>query len=200
MQSDLVSTSALAPDGVADRPPMDPASGMRRVKLKPHETKDLSYQRYISDPSVSEEIEAKVRRLRHGAIDQCIVRPIKAAFAYAWRLARSKRKPVVLMSPDTVIEVKIARGQTRSFKNARGFEIRVDVGCLWITQHHDAADYVLNAGETFRVTRDGATLACAVTSSAVQLAYVPVKRPTPEAISDARPSMFPRMLAVTLSH
>lgn len=67
----------------------------------------------------------------------------------------------------TSVEFAAARGiglPNRSVlrvHNARGKEIRVEHGCAWITQDGDVRDIVLNAGETFRMDRDGKALVMA---------------------------------------
>ena len=58
-----------------------------------------------------------------------------------------------------VIETTIPRGRTLRIHDGKGFDLAVVAGCLWVTQEGDTADTVLDAGETFRVRRDGVTFA-----------------------------------------
>lgn len=146
---------------------------------------NLSYQRYIADPSLRAAIDAEACRLRHEAVDRYIVRPVKAALKRGWHLARRTRKAAPALSRAAVVEATIAKRHTRRFEDATGFVIRVDWGCVWITQHCDSADYVLNAGETFRITRDGPTLVHALTTASVHAEYVPAISPPGLAFGDA---------------
>jgi hypothetical protein len=57
-----------------------------------------------------------------------------------------------------VIETTIPRGRTLRIRDGKGFDLQVAAGCLWVTQQGDTTDHVLEAGESFRVTRDGDTL------------------------------------------
>jgi hypothetical protein len=56
------------------------------------------------------------------------------------------------------IDTTIPRGRTLRIRDGKGFDLQVAAGCLWVTQHGDTSDHVLEAGESFRVTRDGDTL------------------------------------------
>ena len=57
-----------------------------------------------------------------------------------------------------VMETTIPRGRTLRIQDGKGFDLEVVAGCLWITQDGDTEDTVLDAGETFRVSRNGVTL------------------------------------------
>jgi len=57
-----------------------------------------------------------------------------------------------------VMETTIRRGRTLRIRDGKGLDLEVAAGCLWVTQEGDTADTVLDAGETFRVTRHGETL------------------------------------------
>jgi hypothetical protein len=57
-----------------------------------------------------------------------------------------------------VMETTIPRGRTLRIRDGKGLDLKVVAGCLWVTQEGDTEDTVLDAGETFRVSRDGATL------------------------------------------
>jgi hypothetical protein len=70
-----------------------------------------------------------------------------------------------------VLETTIPKGCILRFEDAEGSDIRVASGCLWITQQDDTADYVLNPSQTFRVSRNGTTLAHALQSVSLHIAY-----------------------------
>jgi hypothetical protein len=52
----------------------------------------------------------------------------------------------------------LARGTTLTLEDARGALVRCLRGRLWITQERDQKDYVVDAGGTFRIDRDGPTV------------------------------------------
>jgi hypothetical protein len=70
-----------------------------------------------------------------------------------------------------VMETTIPRGRTLRIRDGKGFDLKVVAGCLWVTQDGDTADTVLDAGETFRVGRDGATLMHAFKEVRVRIGY-----------------------------
>jgi hypothetical protein len=53
--------------------------------------------------------------------------------------------------------------------NGRGWKIHVREGELWLTQHRDARDHVVRAGESFTLDRDGTAIACAMRPSVITL-------------------------------
>jgi hypothetical protein len=65
--------------------------------------------------------------------------------------------------------MQLARGAFARVGGARGMLVRVHQGELWITQEGDPRDYVVGAGQSFRVGRHGVVLACALRSSTVSL-------------------------------
>jgi hypothetical protein len=69
-----------------------------------------------------------------------------------------------------MMETKIPQGRTLHIQDCRSFELKVVAGCLWVTQEHDREDRVLGAGETFRVTRNGLTLAHAFEDVRLEIA------------------------------
>jgi hypothetical protein len=69
-----------------------------------------------------------------------------------------------------MMETTIPQGRTLHVRDGKHFELKVVAGCLWVTEEHDANDTVLDAGETFRVTRDGLTLAHACKDVRLQIA------------------------------
>lgn len=54
--------------------------------------------------------------------------------------------------------INIARGCLIRIEDARDMQVRVDKGALWITQERDTRDVMLQAGDSFRLDRDGAAL------------------------------------------
>jgi hypothetical protein len=69
-----------------------------------------------------------------------------------------------------MMETTIPQGRTVHIQDGKSFELKVVAGCLWITQENDTEDKVLEAGETFRVTRNGLTLAHACKDVRLQIA------------------------------
>lgn len=64
---------------------------------------------------------------------------------------------------------QMVRGELLKISDGLGCEIRVRQGRLWITQHHDTADYVVEAGGSFRINRPGVTLVAAMKASTIDL-------------------------------
>jgi hypothetical protein len=69
-----------------------------------------------------------------------------------------------------MMETTIPQGRTLRILDGKNFELKVVAGCLWVTQDQDREDKVIDAGETFRVTRDGLTLAHACKEVRLQIA------------------------------
>lgn len=61
-----------------------------------------------------------------------------------------------LMTDD--LQATLRNGQTLCLHDALGMEIRVREGSLWLTQERDAQDYVITAGGSFRIDRQGAVV------------------------------------------
>jgi Protein of unknown function (DUF2917) len=74
------------------------------------------------------------------------------------------------MERNNMMETTIPQGRTLHIQDGKSFELKVVAGCLWITQENDTEDKVLEAGETFRVTRNGLTLAHACKEVRLQIA------------------------------
>ena len=70
-----------------------------------------------------------------------------------------------------VMETTIPRGRTLRIQDGKGFDLEAVAGCLWVTQEGDTADAVLDAGETFRVSRDGSTLVHAFKEVRLRIGY-----------------------------
>lgn len=64
---------------------------------------------------------------------------------------------------------RLLRGELLRVSDGPGCEVRVRAGCVWITQHHDNADYIVKAGGTFRIDRLGTTLVTAMADAALDL-------------------------------
>jgi hypothetical protein len=61
------------------------------------------------------------------------------------------------------------RGETLGLQDARGTEVGVAAGDVWLTQPRDAVDYVLRPGERTCVRRRGKVLIYAFKDSKVEL-------------------------------
>jgi DUF2917 family protein len=61
----------------------------------------------------------------------------------------------------TLTATGLTRGSVMRIENARGKQVRVERGALWITQEGDTNDVVVESGQTFRFDRDGLALASA---------------------------------------
>ncbi len=64
---------------------------------------------------------------------------------------------------------KLMRGEFLRISEGLGCEVRVREGRVWITQHNDTADYVVEAGGSFRIDRPGLTLVSAMKASTIEL-------------------------------
>jgi hypothetical protein len=113
---------------------------------------DLSHQHRVEDPSVLETAFQHVLRR-------------------VWWRRPARRTTVLTLSNGTAMETRVHRGDTLCIDDARGFEIRLLSGCLWITQQDDSSDYMLDGRGVFRVQRNGTTLAHAVRDASVQVTY-----------------------------
>jgi hypothetical protein len=150
------------------------------------------YQRYLRDPAVREEIEATVRELRAATFDQYLFQPILRLLRRTLRLGRGQPRtppsPALALSRGGAIQATLCRGESLRVDDALGYEVRLIEGCLWITQDLDSSDYVLGAGQTFRISRNGATLAQAMEGASLQIAYrAEANRPGRPASAPARP-------------
>jgi hypothetical protein len=68
------------------------------------------------------------------------------------------------------LETTIPQGRTLRIQDGKGVELEVVAGCLWITQDEDTDDKVVEAGESFHVSRNGLTLAHAAKEVRVRIA------------------------------
>jgi len=69
----------------------------------------------------------------------------------------------------SIRSLALARGAMHRIVNGRGWQIQVAEGELWLTQDHDSRDYLLRAGESFTVERDGMTIVCAMRPAVITL-------------------------------
>jgi hypothetical protein len=65
--------------------------------------------------------------------------------------------------------VTVPRGGFLRIDDASGTEIHVHEGLVWLTQHHDRKDRFLEAGDRFRLDRDGRTIAQAFSEATITL-------------------------------
>lgn len=65
--------------------------------------------------------------------------------------------------------IGVPRGSLLRIDGGAGVLVHVMEGELWLTQEGSQKDHVLGAGQTFRIDRDGATLAHAFQRSLVSL-------------------------------
>jgi hypothetical protein len=68
--------------------------------------------------------------------------------------------------------IGLTRGSVMRIENGRGRRIEVQHGTLWITQDGDIGDVVIEAGEAFRLNRDGTALLTATGGCALTLITV----------------------------
>jgi hypothetical protein len=67
------------------------------------------------------------------------------------------------------ITLALARGDMLSLDDARGVEISVQRGALWVTQERSRADHFVGPGARFTVSRRGRTVVEALERGLVQL-------------------------------
>jgi hypothetical protein len=89
------------------------------------------------------------------------------------RRSEKRRSAMNLMTDD--LQATLRNGQTLCLHDALGMEIRVREGSLWLTQDRDAKDYVITAGGSFRIDRQGAVVLTACNS--VRLDLLPCRAP-----------------------
>jgi hypothetical protein len=79
---------------------------------------------------------------------------------------------------------KLMRGEMLRITEGLGCEVRVRQGRVWITQHHDNADYIVEAGGSFRIYRPGPTLVSAMKEAAA------IEFGAPATLADAELAAF----------
>ena len=63
-----------------------------------------------------------------------------------------------MSASSTLRRLTLASGQLIDLDDARGTVVRVGRGRVWVTQHGDLADHVLEAGDTWAIERNGRTI------------------------------------------
>jgi hypothetical protein len=64
----------------------------------------------------------------------------------------------------------LARGSVLRIEDGRETLVHARDGCVWITQERDQRDIMLEAGQSFRISRGGRTLVTALRGSVLALA------------------------------
>lgn len=90
--------------------------------------------------------------------------------------------------------IGIPRGCTLRIDEGAGVTLYVRTGQLWLTEEGGRADHFLHAGQQFRITRRGATLAHAFRRSVVSVSPAMPAAPAP-GIGPALRRFFARLLA-----
>ena len=73
---------------------------------------------------------------------------------------------------NAVPTIGLARGKVARVENGRGARVRVESGCVWLTQHECSDDVILEAGTSYSIERDGVTL---LTNFGQRLAIVSIE-------------------------
>jgi len=68
--------------------------------------------------------------------------------------------------------IGIAGGSLLRLVNARGMQVQVEQGVVWITQEGDACDVIVRRGESFRLDRNGVAVLSACGATAFTLVSV----------------------------
>lgn len=104
---------------------------------------------------------------------------------------------------DPFRRLRLAPGHLANLDDARGTVVRVTRGRVWLTQHGDRTDHVLDAGDAWAIEREGRTILEALTDSLVDLSgsgavsvFVPGEEPARES---SLVNMFARMSDVWLA-
>jgi len=63
---------------------------------------------------------------------------------------------------------ELKRGSTLKLEQGRGTVVRVVDGSVWLTQHHDTADYVMRTGDGMVLSGAGTTLIHACEDSSLR--------------------------------
>ena len=101
---------------------------------------------------------------------------------------------MLLRTHDAGIELR--KGQVISVSDAKGLEIRVTRGTLWITQENDERDRVLVAGDHHFLGSTGLTVMSAL-NGAVMLVATQRQRPGPRRLMAALLHFFRVSLRLT---
>jgi Protein of unknown function (DUF2917) len=65
--------------------------------------------------------------------------------------------------------IGMTRGNVVRVEDGSGINVSVTYGSVWVTQHNDANDICLGAGESFRIDHTGATIVSALKPTLVTL-------------------------------
>lgn len=88
------------------------------------------------------------------------------------------------------IKLTLERRQTMNIGHATGTRITCASGCLWVTQHRDARDVVLDAGESYVLSRPGAAIIQALRPSTLFIREPTSGGAIPQAFAVARAALW----------
>jgi hypothetical protein len=71
--------------------------------------------------------------------------------------------------PKDRAKVGLGCGTLLRLENARGMQVQVERGLLWITQEGDLRDILVRHGESFRLDRDGVAILSACSNTSLSL-------------------------------
>ena len=83
------------------------------------------------------------------------------------------------------VKLGLERRQNMSLVQAVGTRITCVSGCLWLTQHRDARDIVLAAGESFVLDRPGVAVIEAIRPSTLAIREAISSSAVPQAVAVA---------------
>jgi hypothetical protein len=69
--------------------------------------------------------------------------------------------------------IGLTRGSVARIENGRGMGLRVETGSVWLTQDRSTDDVLLQAGESFRIERDGTTVLSALGARFALVSFEP---------------------------
>ena len=93
--------------------------------------------------------------------------------------------------PGAVTRAVIKRGDTLSVTDGEATTIRIDRGCVWITEEGSAIDHVLEAAQRYTFDRPGVALVAAQTDVRVTL-LAPRVGPRPARIACGKTTLYLR--------
>ena len=82
--------------------------------------------------------------------------------------------------------IGLTRGSVARIENGRGTVLRVETGSVWVTQDGSRKDVLLQAGESFRIERDGATVLSALGPRFALVSFEPSIPATPTRAASRR--------------
>jgi hypothetical protein len=133
---------------------------------KETDMENLTYEVYLADPTVRERLEREAHQMRAEAFQQYMVAPLSKLFR---RVFKRDKSMLALNATDIHFErirktapdsgaTRLKRGSTLKLERGRGTVVRVVDGNVWLTQHHDTADYMMGAGDHMVLNGAGITL------------------------------------------